>query len=199
MALYLTINYLRNDFENKIEFLLDTGASLSVISADIVRKNGALGLINKSRVQMMNTAGGMKKTLGEITMDVTIGNHSFPGMVFTVIEGDHCLLGMTFLTPHRAIIDVCAGELTLREGPSNIVIPLHGQTLTSFTSVRRIPQADMDIIDRIMGNIRKNPGNERYKSIPMSSTVIKKLSPISIEHLCGLGFERVDAHMMFVE
>jgi predicted aspartyl protease len=112
-----------------IEGLVDTGASMSVMAAAVVREMGMIYLVAGS--ETYKTASGVvTQALGridEVSVGVGVGGVQCT-MTFMVVDTDsyNVLLGLDFLMKIGAIVDVERGLIQVRRGPgTNVeVLPL---------------------------------------------------------------------------
>jgi hypothetical protein len=110
-----------------IEGLVDTGASMSVIAAAVVREMGMMHLVVGS--ESYKTASGvLTQALGRIDeVAVSVGRVNC-AMTFIVVDTDNydVLLGLDFLMKIGAVVDVERGLIQIRRGPrTNVeVLPL---------------------------------------------------------------------------
>ncbi len=110
-----------------IEGLVDTGASMSVMAAVVVREMGMMHLVSGS--ETYKTASGIvTQAMGRIN-EVSIKTGGVQClMMFMVVDTDSydVLLGLDFLIKIGAIVDVERGLIQVRHGPgANVeVLPL---------------------------------------------------------------------------
>jgi len=110
-----------------VEGLIDTGASMFVLAAAIVRKLGIMHLVIGN--ESYKTASGMiTQALGRVDeIQVRIGGIQC-AMTFMVVDTDgyDVLLGLDFLMKIGAVVDVERGLIQVRHGPgTNVeVLPL---------------------------------------------------------------------------
>jgi len=110
-----------------VEGLVDTGASMSIMAAAVVRELGMMHLVTGS--ETYKTASGViTQALGRIDeIPVKVGGVQCT-MTFMVVDTDSydVLLGLDFLIKIGAIVDVERGLIQVRHGPSaNVeVLPL---------------------------------------------------------------------------
>jgi len=101
-----------------IEGLVDTGASMSVMAAAVVREMGMMHLV--SRLETYRTASGIvTQVMGRIN-EVAIKTGGVQClMTFMVVDTDSydVLLGLDFLIKIGAIVDVERGLIQVRHGP----------------------------------------------------------------------------------
>jgi hypothetical protein len=120
-----------------IEGLVDTGASMSVIAAAVVREMGMMHLVVGS--ESYKTASGvLTQALGRINeVAVSVGGVNC-AMTFIVVDTDSydVLLGLDFLMKIGAVVDVERGLIQIRRGPgTNVeVLPLTVNLLQSVNS-----------------------------------------------------------------
>lgn len=95
-----------------VRALIDTGAHISVMSADFRRRLRKVLTPATSRVRVAD--GGTPTVDGLCTARVTIAGHSTP-VQFTVLSScaHHIILGLDFLADHSALIDCSQGVLHL--------------------------------------------------------------------------------------
>jgi hypothetical protein len=110
-----------------IEGLVDTGASMSVMAAAVVREMGMMHSVVGS--ESFKTASGVvTQTLGRIDEVVINVGGVHCTMTFMVVDTDSydVLLGLDFLMKIGAVVDVERGLIQIRRGPgTNIeVLPL---------------------------------------------------------------------------
>ncbi len=105
-----------------IEGLVDTGASMSVMAAAVVREMGMMHLVSGS--ETYKTASGMvTQAMGRIDdMSVKIGGVQC-AMTFMIVDIDNydMLLGLDFLIKIGVIVDVERGLIQVRHGPRSDV------------------------------------------------------------------------------
>jgi predicted aspartyl protease len=110
-----------------VEGLVDTGASMSVMAAMVVRELGMMHLV--TGLETYKTASGViTQALGQIDeVTVKVGGVQC-SMTFMVVDTDSydVLLGLDFLIKIGAIVDVERGLIQVRHGPgANVeVLPL---------------------------------------------------------------------------
>lgn len=105
-----------------IEGLVDTGASMSVLAAVVVRELGIMHLVTGN--ESYKTASGVvTRALGRLDeVQVKIGGVKC-SMTFMVVDTDgyDVLLGLDFLMKIGAVVDVERGLIQVRYGPGNHV------------------------------------------------------------------------------
>jgi predicted aspartyl protease len=110
-----------------VEGLVDTGASMSVMAAVVIRELGMMHLVTGSETYK-TTSGVITQALGRIDeIPVKVGGVQCT-MTFMVVDTDSydVLLGLDFLIKIGAIVDVERGLIQVKHGPSaNVeVLPL---------------------------------------------------------------------------
>jgi hypothetical protein len=124
-----------------IEGLVDTGASMSVIAAVVVREMGMMHLVVGS--ESYKTASGViTQALGRIDeIAVSVGGVDC-AMTFMVVDTDSydVLLGLDFLIKIGAVVDVEKGRIQIRRGPGTNVEVLPLTTVNLLQSVNSGPQ-----------------------------------------------------------
>jgi predicted aspartyl protease len=111
-----------------VEGLVDTGASMSVLAAAVVRELGMMQLVTGNESYKM-ASGVITRALGRVDeVQVKIGGIQC-AMTFMVVvdtDGYDILLGLDFLMKIGAVVDVERGLIQVRHGPgTNVeVLPL---------------------------------------------------------------------------
>jgi len=110
-----------------VEGLVDTGASMSVMDAVVVRELGIMHLVTGSEIYK-TASGVVTQALGRVDeVPVKVGGVQCT-MTFMVVDTDSydVLLGLDFLIKIGAIVDVEQGLIQVRHGPgANVeVLPL---------------------------------------------------------------------------
>jgi len=124
-----------------VEGLVDTGASMTVMAAAVVRELGMMHLVTGS--ETYKTASGViTQALGMIDeVPVKVGGVQC-AMTFMVVDTDSydVLLGLDFLMKIGAIVDVERGLIQVRHGPgANVeVLPL-----TMVNLLQRVESTNM--------------------------------------------------------
>jgi hypothetical protein len=105
-----------------IEGLVDTGASMSVLAAAVVRELSIMHLVTGSE-SYNTTSGVVTRALGRVDeVQVKIGGVQCV-MTFMVVDTDGYdeLLGLDFLMKIGAVVDVERGLIQVRHGPGTQV------------------------------------------------------------------------------
>jgi hypothetical protein len=116
--------------------LVDTGASMSVMAATVVREMGMMYLVVGSESYKM-ALGVVIQALGQIDeVPVSVGGVHCT-MTFMVVDTDSydVLLGLDFLMKIRAVVDVERGFIQIRRGPGTNVEVLPLTTVNLLQSV----------------------------------------------------------------
>ncbi len=147
-----------------VEGLVDTGASMSVMAAAVVRELGLMHLV--SGFETYKTASrAITQALGRINeVPIKVGGVQCT-MTFMVVDTDsyNVLLGLDLLIKIGAIVDVEQGLIQVRHGPGPDVEVL------PFTMVNMLQRSNSETIVRDDADALKHtPGN--------LSTVVKQLS-----------------------
>ncbi|CAN5950853.1 unnamed protein product [Sphagnum jensenii] len=153
-TLHLSIEM--NDF--LIEGLVDTGASMSVMAATVVREMGMMHLVSGS--ETYKTASGMvTQAMGRIDEVSVKAGGVLCSMTFMVVDTDNydVLLGLDFLIKIGAIVDVERGLIQVRHGPGSDVevLPLTMVNMLQALNSEALMQSDSctaEKFDRMMGN-----------------------------------------------
>ncbi len=128
-----------------VEGLIDTGASMSVLAATIVRELGMMHLVTGNE-SYKTTSGVITQALGRVDeIQVKIRGIQC-AMTFMVVDTDgyNVLLGLDFLMKIGAVVDVERGLIQVRHGPgTNVeVLPLTVvnllQRMSTGTMVREV-------------------------------------------------------------
>jgi len=105
-----------------IEGLVDTGASMSVLAAAVMRELGIMHLVTRN--ESYKTASGVvTRALGRVDeVQVKIGGVQC-AMTFMVVDTDgyDVLLGLDFLMKIGAVVDVERGLIQVKHGPGTHV------------------------------------------------------------------------------
>ncbi len=139
-----------------VEGFVDTGASMSVMAAVVVRELGLMHLISGSETY--------KKALGTVTQTfnridevlIKVGGVQCT-MTFMVVDTDSydVLLGLDLLIKIGAIVDVEQGLIQVRRGPgSNVeVLPLTMVNMLQKLNSKTVITDDADILKHTPGNL----------------------------------------------
>jgi hypothetical protein len=128
-----------------VEGLVDTGASMTVMAAVVVRELGMMHLVTGSKTYKI-ALGDITQALDKINeVSVKVGGVQCT-MTFMVVDTDNydVLLGLDFLMKIGAIVDVERGLIQVRHGPgANVeVLPLTMVNLLQrVESVNLIPKS----------------------------------------------------------
>jgi hypothetical protein len=124
-----------------IEGLVDTGASMSVIAAAVVKEMGMMHLVVGS--ESYKTASGViTQALGRIDEIVVSVGGVDCAMTFMVVDTDSydVLLGLDFFMKIGAVVDVEKGRIQIRRGPGTNVEVLPLTTVNLLQSMNSGPQ-----------------------------------------------------------
>ncbi len=127
-----------------IEGLVDTGASMSVMAAAVVRELGLMHLVYGSETYK-TASGTITQALGRIReVPIKVGGVQC-NMTFMVVDTDSydVLLGLDLLIKIGAIVDVEQGLIQVRRGPGTDVEVL---PLTMVNLIQR-SDSEIDICD----------------------------------------------------
>jgi predicted aspartyl protease len=121
-----------------IEGLVDTGASMSVLAAAVMKELGIMHLVTGNE-SYKTTSGVVTRALGRVDeVQVKIGGIQC-AMTFMVVDTDgyDVLLGLDFLMKIGAVVDVERGLIQVRHGPGTHVgiLPLMVANLLQRVSV----------------------------------------------------------------
>ncbi|CAK9192263.1 unnamed protein product [Sphagnum troendelagicum] len=101
-----------------IEGLVDTGASMSVMAASVVRELGLMHLVSGTETYK-TASGAVTQALGRVEeVPVKVGGVQC-GMTFMVVDTDSydILIGLDLLMKIGAIVDIEQGRIQVRKGP----------------------------------------------------------------------------------
>jgi hypothetical protein len=123
-----------------IEGLVNIGASMLVMVANIVRKFGIMHLVSGHETYK-TTSRIVTTTLGRPDdMHVCVSNVVYSIMVFLVVDTDtyNLLLGLDFLVKIRAVVDVENGTIQVRHGHgANVeMLPLNVVSIVQYGETR---------------------------------------------------------------
>jgi hypothetical protein len=124
-----------------IEGLVDTGASMSVLAATVVRELGIMHLVTGNE-SYKTALGVVTRALGQVDeVQVKIGGIQC-AMTFMVVDTDgyDVLLGLDFLMKIGAMVDVERGLIQVRHGPGTHVEVL---PLTVVNLLQRVSASAM--------------------------------------------------------
>ncbi|CAK9229861.1 unnamed protein product [Sphagnum troendelagicum] len=142
-----------------VEGLVDTGASMSVLAATVVREMGMMHLVTGSENYKI-ASGVVTRALGRIDeMLVKVGGVQCT-MTFMVVDTDSydVLLGLDLLIKIGAIVDVEQGLIQVRHGPGTNVEVL---PLTMVNLLQRVnSEALMQDTTAIWKNTHDNGGSD---------------------------------------
>ena len=106
--------------ERPIDFLVDSGAAVSVVTLDIL-PSSSRSEIDKTTLLTVGANGSPLDVIGRVNISITIGDfvntHSF--VVVRKLTVD-CLLGVDFLTQYGAVIDCVRNTLSLNTTRSSL-------------------------------------------------------------------------------
>ena len=136
-----------------LQSLVDTGAEISCISDSVLKQlpKKSYTWSNPNYSAVKGVGGDLHKVLSCVTLLFKIQNHQFTHR-FHVLDGHHSMiLGMDFLQPRTANIDLAKRTLTLHD----LVIPLRPisdkSSLVRTTSKQIVPPASVSVIKVQLG------------------------------------------------
>lgn len=119
------MNYVRFTY-NSIEqlFLIDTGATVSVIFSDILASNS---VIDKTEQVIINGIAGSTKAIGATNIPLSCQNNKIYHK-FLVVNNINCdisgIIGIDFLSKHNAVIDFEQFSFSFWINTDKIILPL---------------------------------------------------------------------------
>jgi len=157
-----------------IEGLVDTGASMSVMVAAVVRELGMMHLISGSETYK-TTSGVVTQALGRIDeVSVKVGGVQC-AMTFMVVDTNSydVLLGLDFLIKIGAIIDVEQGRIQVRHGPGPDVevLPLTMVNMMQSLNSEPLMQNDSRSVEGVDGFMGRPCVNEDTETQQMDAQV----------------------------
>ncbi|CAK9195607.1 unnamed protein product [Sphagnum troendelagicum] len=138
-----------------VEGLVDTGASMSVMAATVVRELGLMHLVSGSETYK-TASGALKQALGRIDeVPIKVGGVQC-NMTFMVVDTDNynVLLGLDLLIKIGAIVDVEQGLIQVRRGPGTDVevLPLTMVNLMQRSDSKTNVRDDANVLRHAPGN-----------------------------------------------
>lgn len=127
---------LRVNFEcykNKVNFIIDSGASCSIISSDLVPKNVKIDSEKTIKITGIN---GKSHSLGTIQTIIKYGDYAFKTLLHVANNlpaSVPALLGTDFLRYYGANINMQNMTLELWQEHSNIIIPFENSPYSTLT------------------------------------------------------------------
>lgn len=126
--------------ERPIDFLVDSGAAVSVVTLDIL-PSSSRSEIDKTTLLTVGANGSPLDVIGRVNISITIGDfvntHSF--VVVRKLTVD-CLLGVDFLTQYGAVIDCVRNTLSLNTTRSSLPLIAPATTLTPIIATVTVPE-----------------------------------------------------------
>ena len=97
-----------------IPFLVDTGASVNILAADVYDKlSSEIGLCKDDQTQVSGVSGDPVKVLGEVELKLKIQGVEFStDALVAEIEGIKGIIGLPFLKENQCIVDVGQGTMS---------------------------------------------------------------------------------------
>ncbi len=138
-----------------VEGLVDTGASMSVMAAAIVRELGLLHLVSRSETYK-TTSGAVTQAFGRIDeIPIKVGGVQCT-MTFMVVDTDNydVMLRLDLLIKIGAIVDVEQGLIQVRRGPGSDVevLPLTMVNMLQRSNSKTMIRDDADALKHAPGN-----------------------------------------------
>jgi hypothetical protein len=139
-----------------VEGLVDTGASMSVMAAAVVRELGLMHLVSGSETYK-TTSRAVTQALGRIDeVPIKVGGVQCT-MTFMVVDTDSydVLLGLDLLIKIGAIVDVEQGLIQVRRGPGSDVevLPLTMVNMLERSNSETMIRDDADALKHAPGNL----------------------------------------------
>jgi len=139
-----------------VEGLVDTGASMSVMAATVVRELGLMHLVSRSETYK-TSLGALTQALGRIDeVPIKVGGVQC-NMTFMVVDMDSydVLLGLDLLIKIGAIVDVEQGLIQVRRGPGTDVevLPLTMVNLMQRSNSKTNVRDDVNALRYAPGNL----------------------------------------------
>ena len=179
----------------EIPAFVDSGAQMTIMSESTAAKCGILRLVDR-RYQGVAKGVGEAKIIGRVHMaPIKVGN-SFFYSSFTVLEGDgmEFLLGLDFLSKHRACIDLSSTPRCLRLGDSEAVpflqegdLPQHARGTQAPPAASEGGAAASASSNTNTNNVNTPNGSNGNSASDASSTGTNRYPRETIENLRTLG------------
>jgi predicted aspartyl protease len=151
-----------------IEGLVDTGTSMFVMAASVVRELGLMHLVSGLETYKM-ASGAVTQALGRIEeVPIKVGGVQC-SMTFMVVDTNSydILLGLDLLIKIGAIVDVEQGLIQVRRGPGN--------------DVEVLPLTMVNLVQRSGSRTNGRDGDDARKHTPRNPGV-EDGSPLSCKH-----------------
>jgi len=186
--------------------LIDTGATTSIASYEIVAEMGLSGMIKgcPSNVKAI-TAGGVVSVLGKINLEVFLGEASLLVTFFVLNRPSKTFIfGIETMSRYETQIDLFRREITM----GGLKTPLLSEEEIEYkiqNKRNRIQSlcsqvCNKGLLKQILNNLLLNPGEEKYRRINVNSqTYIEKISedPSLLTILSEeIGFVRQGEHLI---
>ena len=145
-------------YNHKIPALIDTGATNSVICTTLLKKIPKLNRlrISKSQHRSINLPSGHQlPIIGTIVIPVRFGNRCI-NMPVHIIRNLHknLIIGMDFLTKHKAVVDIASRKLSLRSAllmraNEKCLIPANSECIITARLRKNYPNGVLGITPNI--------------------------------------------------
>jgi hypothetical protein len=136
-----------------IEGLVDTGASMSVMAAAVVRELGMMHLVSGSKTYK-TASGVVTQVMGRIEEVLVKAGGVQCTMTYMVVDTDSydVLLGLDFLIKIGAVVDVERGLIQVRKGPG--------------TNVEVLPLTMVNLLYNVSSEVQERDAVNNPKSAP---------------------------------
>lgn len=165
--------------ENKHSWLLDTGASLSVIRSDLLSRSATIYRDETT----IKGIGGQVKTTGYVYLNISPDNHNIMRHKFYVFDTLPCsadgILGLDFLDKYRSKINLDTNYLQMYCNDNELYVPLYytNKLYMNKNNFLIIPARSESIhyieIDKSMTDDCVVCARELEKDVFLASTIVK--------------------------
>ncbi|ARF12243.1 pepsin-like aspartate protease [Klosneuvirus KNV1] len=217
-----TLLYLKAEFNDlAFKILIDTGAQVSVMGDHMAK---LLNLSIDTRMKRKAHGVGVANIIGmAYNCNLKLEENFHVPINFNVMENDEqhlILLGLDFLNSHSCLINLVNRTIIINNKEFKLLNEIQVQELNTpydcrkdhikrlykqmVSNINPEKRNEMiDILNKIMSNIIKNPSEDKYKNININNKVISdiiKENKDFIEFMKKIGFVMTNDHKLkFIE
>ena len=125
-ALYLSAN---TNNKLMLDFLIDTGSDVSIISPQVCSQLGLTDKLQSSNKEILNVNGEPIKCLGYGVLTLTLKGHELPLTVMVLDVVENAILGINFLQNYGIILDYGNSTLQFKHHKNKITCKCPRQVL----------------------------------------------------------------------